>query len=1263
MGKYSLLSLIRNRERIRKLLAVFTAFSLIFQNGAVFLSPAFAGAPIKITAKDHEGQKKVSGVLDGYTNGNVTEYSELDPINFRFTLAATGASSGQLEVRFTGDDATCLFFDGSFALGFHDSATSAIEPISGATPTVTPSGVPVPTDFGTSSGEWVQTLNISFSGIGTARVNYYLTLSGEAGECNGSSQHSRLNPAGGDVTQTGAQNVPVPANKVIELPEITVIKNVDRDGNGTFEDTADQGEWSFTLDGGTTLATDVNGQVVFQNVTPDGDHTITESGPAGYVFVSGSGVNCTFSNSTATATVASGTTAQDATCIFNNGLGEGDLTVRKDLDTDNDGQVDQTNVDTWTWDLNGGGQNFPTGSTQSVLIGAHTISEDLQNGWHVVDLTCGGQSLGAITNSEVNVPVQGLECIFTNARDTGTITVLKDIDWDESGVIGDHPNDVSGATDWTWDIQDGEQNIPTGESRTLPTASYTITEDEQTDFHLVSWFCTDQTNGDTNLIPVDLVSNEQQITCTFVNAPDTGSISGYKYEDADGDPNTTGDQSGLGGWEIKLYRCLSDFSQCNELVNQVLTDINGFFSFDNLVPGFYRVVEEIRTGWAKLTSTFINIILDPGEEDQDNNFINTELGTIIVEKQTVPDSALGSFTFTGDVAGTISDGQQLTVSNLLPGTYTSTENDPTPEYDLTSIVCDDTDSLGDLPTRKATFNLQPGETITCVFTNTKRGSISGHKWNDLDGDGYWDGGEPALDGWTIFLDENGNKALDAGEVSTTTSGGGVYSFSDLVPGDYDVCEVLQPGWTRTLPGLGCYYLTVLPGQNLTDYDFGNFQNVSIAVCKYQDPEGDGIVSAQDMPYWDGWEMTLKKDGNVYDIQDTGGNGCYTWSNLGPGSYSVEEEVKAGWTPTRPTTHDFGQVTSGGTYSHDFTNFKNIDVTVCKYVDVNGDGDIAGDPAYTDGWEVYLNGSPQTTGETGCTTFTNVGPGNYDVTEEVKPGWTQTYPTSVSYNFDAFSGQDKTFKFGNFKPGQITVCKYDDLNGNGVLDAGEPGIQWVAINISKNGSFFRQNDLTVTGEDGCLAFPGLSYGTYLITELTPEGYYPTFPLDPNSHQVSVESGTDVTVFFLNARYGSIGDFVWVDADGDKIQDPAEPGIAGVEVKLYLDGGLLATTTTNANGGYLFTNLKAGNYTVDVVDSTVPTDYELTTANDPLLVQLDPGENEFGADFGYKKKGEVLAATGIDLVHLALALIALVLGVLLRGYSIRLRRRSAKAYRSF
>jgi hypothetical protein len=93
-----------------------------------------------------------------------------------------------------------------------------------------------------------------------------------------------------------------------------------------------------------------------------------------------------------------------------------------------------------------------------------------------------------------------------------------------------------------------------------------------------------------------------------------------------------------------------------------------------------------------------------------------------VEKQTIPDGAVGSFTFTGDVAGTISGGQQIVVSGLLPGTYTSTETVPA-GWHLTSISCDDGNSSGASAT--ATFRLEAGETVKCTFTNTKSGGPVG----------------------------------------------------------------------------------------------------------------------------------------------------------------------------------------------------------------------------------------------------------------------------------------------------------------------------------------------------------------------------------------------------------------------------------------------------------------------------------------------------------------------------------------------------------
>ena len=55
-------------------------------------------------------------------------------------------------------------------------------------------------------------------------------------------------------------------------------------------------------------------------------------------------------------------------------------------------------------------------------------------------------------------------------------------------------------------------------------------------------------------------------------------------------------------------------------------------------------------------------------------------------------------------------------------------------------------------------------------------------------------------------------------------------------------------------------------------------------------------------------------------------------------------------------------------------------------------------------------------------------------------------------------------------------------------------------------------------------------------------------------------------------GSIGDRVWLDENANGIQDDGEPGVEGVTVEARIcGGGLAATTTTDANGAYLFENL--------------------------------------------------------------------------------------------
>ena len=91
-------------------------------------------------------------------------------------------------------------------------------------------------------------------------------------------------------------------------------------------------------------------------------------------------------------------------------------------------------------------------------------------------------------------------------------------------------------------------------------------------------------------------------------------------------------------------------------------------------------------------------------------------------------------------------------------------------------------------------------------------------------------GIPGVPNWTVYLDQNGNNKLDAGERSTITDADGSYSFTGLAPGTYRVNEVQRVGWVQVAPVTRTHVITVSAGGTVTGVDFGNRQ-----VCAHDQP--------------------------------------------------------------------------------------------------------------------------------------------------------------------------------------------------------------------------------------------------------------------------------------------------------------------------------------------------------------------------------------------------------------------------------------------
>ena len=118
----------------------------------------------------------------------------------------------------------------------------------------------------------------------------------------------------------------------------------------------------------------------------------------------------------------------------------------------------------------------------------------------------------------------------------------------------------------------------------------------------------------------------------------------------------------------------------------------------------------------------------------------------------------------------------------------------------------------------------------------------------------------------------------------------------------------------------------------------------------------------------------------------------------------------------------------------------------------------------------------------------------------------------------------------------------------------------------------------------------------------------------------------------SRPASIGGLVWEDLDANGVQDPEEPGIGDVTVRLFNGAGIeVRSTVTDAVGEYVFIGLTPGSYhvEVDIPDDRVasPQDQGTDDAMDSDIdvdgvmasTTLDPGEDDRRWDAGLHPAG--------------------------------------------
>ncbi|MEF3273850.1 MAG: carboxypeptidase regulatory-like domain-containing protein, partial [Chloroflexus sp.] len=240
--------------------------------------------------------------------------------------------------------------------------------------------------------------------------------------------------------------------------------------------------------------------------------------------------------------------------------------------------------------------------------------------------------------------------------------------------------------------------------------------------------------------------------------------------------------------------------------------------------------------------------------------------------------------------------------------------------------------------------------------------------------------------------------------------------------------------------------------------------------------------------------------------------------------------------------------------------------------------------------------------------------------------------------------------GLILPSSVGDRVWHDVNGNGVQDAGEPGIADVTVRITGMDVDGNSVDRSVvTDEDGRYRFDNLQPGNYAIIISVPYGYVITAAnrgVDDGIDSDSDASGV-ITTFFLPGgatdltrdagmyQPASVGDRVWLDENGNGVQDGGEAGLDGIMVTLYrADGTEVGSTVTTGGGTYRFTDLTPGEYYLVFSDPSGT--YRFTQANrgaessdsdaDPdtgrtAIFTLVSGQNDLNRDAGMYQPASV------------------------------------------